>query len=658
MIQRLLIANRAEIAARIARTARRLGIDTVAVYSEADRDALHVDAADQAVALGGRTPSESYLRAEAIIEAARRTGCDSVHPGYGFLAESADFARTVIDAGLTWVGPTPDQIAMLGDKLAARRAAVAAGVPTSEAIEVGADGARRDVELRFPALVKAAAGGGGRGMRLVRREGDLDDAIDAARREAQAAFGDGTVFIEPYLERVRHVEVQIIGDRHGAVVHLGERECSIQRRNQKLIEEAPSPGIDERTRCALHTWALALASHVGYENAGTVEFLVGEDGAIQFLEVNTRLQVEHPVTEATTGLDLVELQLRVAAGEPLGLNQGDVVVRGHAIEARVVAEDPAAGWLPSAGRVYRFAVPDTVRVDAGVRDDSIVSPDYDSLLAKVIAHAPNRRSAASELATALGETALHGPATNVAMLVATLGEPSFAEGATYTSYLDEHPDVLARTDDGWLTHLIAVVLDAERRHRHADGLWGFAPSGWRNLRTQPQRGVWRRLGAAEPATVEYVIGGDRASGDDNGEVVVRVDGIEHLVRRRHASDGSVAVEVDGVRCVVSLHHVGDTVWTNGQGAQHCFEPVDRFGDHGSQASLSGPVAPLPGTIVAVDVAAGDHVEEGATLVVLEAMKMEHRITAAADALVAEVRVAPGDRVDAGEVLVRFEETGN
>ena len=650
MIHRLLIANRAEIAVRIARTARRLGIETVAVYSEADRDALHVDAADRGVALGGPSPADSYLRAEALIEAAARTACDSVHPGYGFLAENADFARQVIEAGLVWVGPTPHQIALLGDKLAAKRAAVESGVPTSAAVEIGPDGQRPvDVEVRYPALVKAAAGGGGRGMRVVRRSEDLDEAIAAARREALTTFGDGTVFIEPFVQRGRHVEVQIIGDRHGTIIHLGERECSIQRRNQKLIEEAPSPGIDDETRCALHAGALALARHVRYENAGTVEFIVGDDGAIQFLEVNTRLQVEHPVTEATTGLDLVELQLRVAAGDPLGLTQDDVIVRGHAIEARVVAEDPATGWLPSAGLVHRFAVPDTVRVDTGVREGSIVPPDYDSLLAKMIAHSPTRRAAAAQLATALAATELHGPATNLTMLVATLGEQSFLDGVTFTSYLDEHADVLDPSDGEWHVHVLAVVLDAERRRRADDEQWGFAPSGWRNLRTQPQRVVWRRVGHGEPISVDYEIGkGDRA-------ITMRVDGIEHEVNRHHGADASVAVEVDGVRSVVRLHHAGGVVWTNGQGVQHCFDPVDRFGDHQSDAASSGPVAPLPGTIATVEVAKGDHVEAGATLVVLEAMKMEHRITAAIDAVVAEVLVAPGERVDAGEVLVRFEE---
>jgi propionyl-CoA carboxylase alpha chain len=359
-ISRLLIANRGEIAVRIARTAHRLGISTVGVYSEPDANALHVDTVDVAIALGGSTPAESYLRGDAIIAAAVATGADAVHPGYGFLAENAAFAQAVIDAGLVWVGPTPQQVTLLGDKVAAKRAALEAGVPTTSMIDV-VDGRVADgAEVTYPALVKAAAGGGGRGMRVVRSSDELDDAVEAASREALAAFGDGAVFIEPYLERGRHVEVQVFGDRHGNVVHLGERECSIQRRNQKIVEESPSAGISDDVRTTLCEGAVALARHVGYEGAGTVEFMVGADrdggSTITFLEVNTRLQVEHPVTEAVTGLDLVELQLRVAAGEALPITQDDVVISGHAIEVRVVAEDPAAGWMPSTGRIGRFSI--------------------------------------------------------------------------------------------------------------------------------------------------------------------------------------------------------------------------------------------------------------------------------------------------------------
>ena len=375
-IRRLLIANRGEIAVRIARTARRLGIGTVGIYSEADRTAMHLDAMDVAVALGGSTPAESYLRIDAVVDAALRTGCDAVHPGYGFLAENADAARAVEAAGLRWVGPTPEQITLLGDKIAAKRTAVAAGVPTTPIHEV-APGGPLPTGLVMPVLVKAAARGGGRGMRVVTAEADLAEAVESAAREAGAAFGDPTVFIEAYIERGRHIEVQIMGDAHGSVIHLGERDCSVQRRNQKVIEESPAPGLDDTVRQALHDGAVALARHVGYRGAGTVEFLVARDGTITFLEVNTSLQVEHPVTEAVTGLDLVELQLAVAEGRPLPITQNDVRIDGHAVEVRIVAEDPAAGWLPSTGTITAFSVDDSVRCDSGVRPGSIVSVDYD-----------------------------------------------------------------------------------------------------------------------------------------------------------------------------------------------------------------------------------------------------------------------------------------
>ena len=407
MIRRLLIANRGEIAVRIASTAREMGIETVGVYAEPDRNALHVDCVDLAVALGGSSPAESYLRGDAVLQAALDTGCDAVHPGYGFLAESAAFARSVIDAGLVWVGPTPDQIALLGDKVAAKKAAIEAGVPTTP-IHDAAPGVV-PTGLTMPVLVKAAAGGGGRGMRVVREESELAAAVESAAREAESAFGDGTVFIEPYIEHGHHVEVQIVGDRHGNVVHYGERECSIQRRNQKIIEETPSPSISDETRQALWEGALALARHVGYENAGTVEFLVADDGTISFLEVNTRLQVEHPVTERRFGVDLVELQLRVAVGESLPWSQEAIDRRGagSAIEVRIVAEDPAAGWLPSAGTITGFEIGDRVRVDTGTRAGSVVSADYDSLLAKVIGHGRHRQAAAAVLASALARSRRH-----------------------------------------------------------------------------------------------------------------------------------------------------------------------------------------------------------------------------------------------------------
>ena len=685
-ITRLLIANRGEIAVRIARTAHRLGISTVGIYSEPDANALHVDSVDVAIALGGSTPAESYLRGDAIIEAALATGADAVHPGYGFLAENAAFAQAVIDAGLVWVGPTPEQVTLLGDKVAAKRAALDAGVPTTSLIEV-VDGRVADgAEVTYPALVKAAAGGGGRGMRVVRSADDLDDAVAAASREALAAFGDGAVFIEPFLERGRHVEVQVFGDRHGNVVHLGERECSIQRRNQKIVEESPSAGISDEVRTTLCEGAVALARHVGYEGAGTVEFMVGADEAITFLEVNTRLQVEHPVTEAVTGLDLVELQLRVAAGEALPITQADVAIGGHAIEVRVVAEDPAAGWMPSTGRIGRFSigVDDTVRVDTGVRDGAEISSDYDSLVAKVIAHAPTRAEAARRLGRALRGSQITGIRTNVDSLVAILGDADYLAADTPTAYLDEHPDVLSPLGpmgDDRVALLLGAVFALEAERRSVDRATPFAPSGWRNLRTQGQRQVWLEQ-TGEHLHVEYVMHPDRlADGstrwtasvwlgpwpepDDTGALSAD-ERAERRVRLLDRDTGGAAIEVDGRRSTVSteiVHHtlgldddgVGAvTVHTRSAAGALTLTRTPRFVLHDAQAEGAGPICPLPGTVIAVHVAAGDSVTDGQVLMVVEAMKMEHKILAAGDATVSEVRFAVGDRVDQGDLLVALD----
>jgi propionyl-CoA carboxylase alpha chain len=660
---RLLIANRGEIACRIARTAHRMGISTVGVYSEPDRSALHVDSVDLAVALGGSTPADSYLRGDLIVDAALGTGATAIHPGYGFLAENADFARAVVDAGLVWIGPTPDQIRLLGDKIAAKRAAIEAGVPTTPVVEV-VPGTTPEV-VTMPVLVKAAAGGGGRGMRVVRSHGELAEAVDAASREARSAFGDGTVFIEPFIERGRHVEVQILGDLHGNVVHLGDRECSIQRRNQKVVEEAPSPGISDEVRVRLHDGALALARHVGYVGAGTVEFMVGEspDGepVITFLEVNTRLQVEHPVTEAITGIDLVEMQIGVAGGQALPFVQDDITFTGHAIEVRVVAEDPSAGWLPSTGVLSEFEVGDGVRVDSGVRAGSVVSSEYDSLLAKVIAHHADRGVAALVVARALRSARISGVRSNVNTLVAIMTEPDFLARRTPTAYLDEHPDVLADRgpkDDDLLALLLGAVFADEWNNRSADPVTGFAPSGWRNLRTRGQRREWM-LGD-ESHRVEYVVVGSsaevlvgpwpeaRADGslpDDERRVVA--------VRLLDRGPGRQTVEVDGRRHVVHVRFADDSVCTSSGVGSAVWTRPPRFVDHEADEAGSGPVCPLPGTVIAVHVEAGDTVIDGQLLMVVEAMKMEHKITAHGDHRVAAVRFAVGDRVDTGDLLVEL-----
>ena len=658
-ITRLLIANRGEIACRVAVTAHRLGIATVGVYTEPDRNALHTDTVDVAVAVA------SYLDIEAVVAAAHRTGADGVHPGYGFLAENAAFAEAVVAAGLTWVGPTPDQIRLLGDKIAAKRAAAAAGVPTTPIVTLDGDRVPSASELPpFPVLVKAAAGGGGRGMRVAAGHDELDAAIASARREAESAFGDGTVFVEPYIARGRHIEVQVFGDTHGNVVHLGERECSIQRRNQKIVEESPAPGITEPTRRALLAAGVALARHVGYVGAGTVEFMVGPAGEITFLEVNTRLQVEHPVTEAVTGTDLVEWQLRVASGEPLPLAQHEIELRGAAIEVRVVAEDPAAGWLPSAGTLSEFVVggfAPGVRVDTGFRAGSTVAAEYDSLLAKAISHGPTRAGAAAGLARALRGARLAGVRTNLATLAAILDEPDFLAGDTPTTYLDEHPAVLAAPaipDAAARAHLVAAVMAAEQAQR-SRGPLAFAPSGWRNLRTRGQRRTLLRDGVAQH--VEYTIGPDGVAVDllvgpppePGPDGALPVDARERVaVRLLDRSPRRQVVEIDGVRHAVDIavDAQGDTITSTTAGTL-VWTAAPRFAEHDLAAEGAGPISPLPGTVIAVHVAPGQQVTAGELLMVVEAMKMEHRIVAAAGGIVDEVRFAAGDRVDQGELLV-------
>jgi len=674
-----MIANRGEIVVRIARTAHRLGISTVGVFSEPDADAMHADAVDVAVALGGSTPAESYLRADEVIEIALRHGCDALHPGYGFFAENADVAERVVAAGLIWVGPTADQIRTLGNKVAAKRLAIESDVPTAPLFEIvaGSAGAVKiPAGIPMPALVKAAAGGGGRGMRVVRRADELADAVAAGSREAASSFGDGTVFIEPFIDRARHVEVQIIGDAYGNVVHLGERECSIQRRNQKIIEESPSASITPETREAICDGAVALARSVGYQGAGTVEFLVDEVGSvdsINFLEVNTRLQVEHPVTEAVTGVDLVELQLRVAAGEVLPLKQQSVIAQGHAIEVRLVAEDPVAGWLPSTGTITAFDLDgggDLVRVDTGFRRGAVVSPDYDSLLAKVIAHEATRAEAAAKLSRALRAAEVAGVTTNLAALAEILGESDFLAARTLTSYLVEHPEVVAAmgpSGDDRVALLLAAVFATERSARRTDAVTSFAPSGWRNLWTQGQREVWSAVGSEWTDPVEYTVCGDAADvrlgpwpqPDEDG-VIADDERRRVAIRLLSVTDERLAIEVDGVRRVVQIQidSTGglEKVRTRSAAGALAWELQSQFVDRREEAEGGGPVCPLPGTVTAVSVVAGDHVEPGALLMVVEAMKMEHKITAARASTVAEVHFKVGSRVDQGDLLVSFATT--
>jgi acetyl/propionyl-CoA carboxylase alpha subunit len=663
-IRTLLVANRGEIARRILRTARAMGIRTVAVYAEPDAGSPHVVDADLAVPLGGSTPAESYLDIPRLLDAAARSGADAVHPGYGFLSENADFATAVIEAGLTWVGPQPGHIEQMGSKLESKELAGRVGVPTLPSVRVEPGGDLDPVltDVGFPLLVKASAGGGGRGMRLVRAVDELADAVVAAAREAESSFGDGTVFCERYVAVGRHVEVQVFGDANGTVVHLGERECSIQRRNQKVIEEAPSPGIGDGLRGRMQAAAVQLASAIGYVGAGTVEFLVdgsGDDALFWFLEMNTRLQVEHTVTEETFGVDLVRWQLLVAQGEPIPLAQDQLAPRGSAIEARLYAEDPDQDWMPTFGRLHRYrADPRTtgIRWEDGFADGCLVSTFYDAMLAKVVSWAPTRSEAAAALARALEGLAVHGPTTNRNTLVAVLRTPAFLAGATHTSFFDDHPEVFRAGPDPAVrrVHLVATVL-AEQQHRRAeDRVWGFAPSGWRNLPTQGQRTAYRSPDG-EIHAVEYAAGsGGRWSLDLAGRPTEA-----RLLSCRHDGDETeVLLDVDGTTTAVLLHWAAGTIYANSAGGQTELVEVERFPLPNPADTAGGPTAPVPGTVIAVHVAPGDQVAEGAVLVVLEAMKMEHRIPAAGPATIADVRVAVGDRVTDGQLLVTFAHPGS
>ena len=488
-VKTVLIANRGEIAVRIARACREHGLATVAVYSEADRGAPHTLAADRAVPIGPPPAVHSYLNIEALLAAARQSGADAVHPGYGFLAESAAFARAVEAAGLTWVGPPPQAIATMGDKLAARATVARAGVPLVPGAEVGGgDAAAAARRLGFPLLVKATAGGGGKGMRTVASEAELPDALAAARREAEAAFADGRVYLEKLLVRPRHVEVQVLGDRHGTLVHLGERECSIQRRHQKIVEETPCPVLTPRLRAEMTAAALAAARAVGYTSAGTVEFLLDAEGRFYFLEMNTRVQVEHPITEWVTGIDIVAAQLRVAAGAPLGFGQADVRARGHAIEARLYAEDPAAGFFPSAGPILALREPagPGVRVDSGIAAGSVVPVEYDPLLGKISAWGEGRATAIARLLAALRDTAVLGPTTNLAFLQDVLAHPAFRRAETHTGFLAEHFATWQPGGDEAVAAL-AAALALTRSATSAGEARGraAAPTPWETL------GAWR-----------------------------------------------------------------------------------------------------------------------------------------------------------------------
>jgi geranyl-CoA carboxylase alpha subunit len=659
---KILVANRGEIAVRILRTARELGYRTVAVASDADRDAPHLRAADETVMIGPAPAAESYLRIDRLLAAAERTGADAVHPGYGFLAENADFARRCREAGLVFVGPPAPAIEAMGHKGRARERMAEAGVPCVpgyDGADQGPEALRRAAaEVGYPLVVKAAAGGGGRGMRRVDDPAELDEALERARSEAASAFGVGDLLLERWLGGVRHVEVQVFGDSHGSVLHLGERDCSLQRRHQKIVEECPSPAVDAELRRALGEAAVAAAKAVGYRGAGTVELLLDADRRFYFLEMNTRLQVEHPVTELVTGIDLVAWQLREAAGEPLPLRQEEVALRGHAIEARLYAEDPHAGFLPQAGRVALFRLPSPapgVRVDAGVETGSEVPPHYDPLLAKVIAWGADREEARRRLLRALGGTVLFGPRHNRGHLLELLRHPDFVAGRGATDFVDRHPPSPPPEPPAECLALAAVLI-SEGEREPGDRLWGWsssAPLGW-TVELAREEGE----GADEVRLVPLREGGYRATVDGE-ELGIAV----HELDDGGLGDGEVAYEVDGLRRRAFFHHDdghhdGAVLFLDGRfggevEAVHRFTEVVRAA--APEEDAGGRVtAPMAARVTAVRVAVGERVEAGQCLLVLEAMKLESRVEAPCAGTVAELPVAEGDQVEHRQLLAVIE----
>ncbi|WP_106398815.1 acetyl/propionyl/methylcrotonyl-CoA carboxylase subunit alpha [Actinocorallia populi] len=647
-ITRLLVANRGEIARRVFRTCRTLGIRTVAVHSDADAAMPFAAEADLAVLLPGDAPSETYLDADRVLAAAVSSGADAVHPGYGFLSENADFARAVIKSGLVWIGPTPQAMDAMATKVEAKRLMHAAGVPVLAELDPSAI-----TEADLPVLVKASSGGGGRGMRVVRTMAGLAESVRLASSEAAGAFGDPTVFCEPYVERGRHVEVQILGDTHGTVVVLGDRDCSLQRRHQKVVEEAPAPGLADTVRAALHEAARTAGEAIGYVGAGTVEFLLDGDRFF-FLEMNTRLQVEHPVTECVTGLDLVALQIAVAEGAALGglLPANTSEPRGHAVEVRLYAEDPAQDYQPQSGTLTALDVPGVtacfdnppaygLRLDSGVEAGSEIGTFYDAMVAKVVAWAPDREQALRRLAGALERATVHGVHTNRDLLVNLLRDPVFVAGDMHTTYLDG-ADLGELTRNGYdeqglrLAGLAAVAADTEARRGRSPVQRGV-PAGWRNVVSQPQRTVFDRL------TVEWHGGRDGYTSADGAIRVVEVRGT------------TVVLEHGGVRLPFTVNIRGDRYEVDSVLGHLALVRRPRFTDPAARVAAGSLLAPMPGSVVAVRALAGDTVRAGQVILVLEAMKMQHNVTAPADGVVAAIEVQAGQQVAAGDVLARVEE---
>ena len=650
-ITRLLIANRGEIARRIIRTAHDMGISTVAIYADGDAQAPFVTEADSAVALDGRTTAETYLDVDKVLAACERSGADAIHPGYGFLSENEGFAQAVIDAGIKWLGPTPEVIGLMGDKLSAKRLMDEAGVPILPGIEISAD---TDVtaaakNIGYPVLVKASAGGGGRGMRVVEQEADLQAAVEGAKREAGSSFGDDTVFLEKWLAVSRHVEIQILGDTHGNLVHCYERECSIQRRHQKIIEEAPSPAVTDAIRARMGDAAIAAAKKLGYSSAGTVEFLLSGDD-FYFLEVNARLQVEHPITEEIIGKDLVREQIRVAEGETLSFTQEDLSINGHAIEARLYAEDPAKGFLPSPGPVLAWT-PSTVgqaRFDSGVETGSEISTQFDPMIAKVIVHAATRREAAGRLARVLETTEIQGLRTNRDFLVATLRTSEFLAGDTTTDFIERVEPSRTRevSRQELVEAAIAVAMESQAQQRNNAKVLRSLPSGWRNS-TMPMEPLSFKCGDDE-IDLAYRLHRD-------GRFRLHCDDQEHIIEAYDCGAGIVDLDNNGRRLQFTVKADGNNWLVHSIAGDLVLEQQARFPDTGLDANTGGLTAPMPGSVLATEVDAGAAVAKGDLLLIMEAMKMEHRITAPRDGVVETVHVSVGDQVDNGQLLVSMAE---
>jgi propionyl-CoA carboxylase alpha chain len=654
--RKILIANRGEIALRVMRSCTAMGVETVAVYSDADADSPHVRFAGESVHLGAATAQESYLRIDKIVEAARRTGADAIHPGYGFLSENAEFAESCAAAGVVFIGPPPAAIRAMGLKSSARMLAAEAGAP----VVPGYDGEdqssetlrARTVKIGFPVLIKASAGGGGKGMRVVRAESEVDGAIEAARREAEKAFGDGSLLLEKYVEGARHVEVQILGDARGNLVHLFERDCSLQRRHQKVVEECPSPAVNEELRRKVGEAAVAIGRAIGYTNAGTVEFILAPSGEFYFIEVNTRLQVEHPVTEMVTGLDLVRLQIEIAEGRPLPFAQSDLKAEGHAIEARLYAEDPANDFLPSTGKILDLHLPaiEGVRVDSGIESGMEVSIHYDPMLAKLIARGEDRDDAIRRLVYALRQSSIQGLRTNRDFLIRTLDHPDFRRGRAHTGFIAEHLDELIADDDPRLNldSLVAAALHLQNQCRSSDGLLAELPPGYRN---NPYR---------DPS-IRFRIGGDEivVSWSQTGDGAYRARVFDSTVTAQVLSStsegfsGVIRIEIDGVQRAFKIVEAGDELYVHSSLGSRVIKRPPRHPAPQAASEQASANSPMPGKVLKILVEAGQKVSAGDPLIILEAMKMEHTMRAALDGVVEAVLVNQGEVIAPGQLLVQI-----